>query len=241
MKRFLRVLTALLVVSTLLPTGLMDAQSTDKKASPTLKKPSQTPPPASKGWEAEWQKTLEAGKKEGRVSVYVTSLAPAMTKQAPMFKKQFGIDIEVTSGRGPEMLQRLRTEKNAGLNLVDVVIAGGEPIVSVKLIGITEPLDNKLILPEVIDPKLWYKLDSLPWLDDDKHLFSFYAYPNRDIVINTDLIKPGEIQSWQDLLKPQYKGKMVWSDPSIDGSGFSGFSTNIMNKVTDENYYRKLV
>ncbi|MDP2645132.1 MAG: extracellular solute-binding protein, partial [Desulfobacterales bacterium] len=53
--------------------------------------------------------------------------------------------------------------------------------------------------------------------------------------------KPGEIQSWQDLLKPQYKGKMVWSDPSIFGSGFNGFSTNIMNKVADENYYRQLV
>ncbi|MDZ4247112.1 MAG: extracellular solute-binding protein, partial [Dehalococcoidia bacterium] len=68
-----------------------------------------------------------------------------------------------------------------------------------------------------------------------------YAYPNRDISINTDLVKPGEIQSWQDLLKPQFKGKIVWSDPSISGSGFNGFCTNLINKVTDENYYRQLV
>ncbi|MDP2643720.1 MAG: extracellular solute-binding protein [Desulfobacterales bacterium] len=59
--------------------------------------------------------------------------------------------------------------------------------------------------------------------------------------MNTDLVKPGEIQSWQDLLKPKYKGKIVWSDPSIFGSGFNGFSTNIMSKASDENYYRQLV
>ncbi|MDP2644946.1 MAG: extracellular solute-binding protein [Desulfobacterales bacterium] len=192
-------------------------------------------------WEAEWQKTLEAGKKEGKVVVYDTILGPAMRKQALIFGKQFGIELEVTFGRGSQFGQRLRREKAAGMNFADVVIAGGNTSFSIKQIGVTEPLDNKLILPEVINPKLWYTLDRLPWLEDAKHFFHFYAYPNRDITINTDLVKPGEIESWQDLLKPQFKGKIVWSDPSVVGSGFNGFATNIMNKVTDENYYRQLV
>ncbi|MDP2643596.1 MAG: extracellular solute-binding protein [Desulfobacterales bacterium] len=192
-------------------------------------------------WEAEWQKTLEAGKKEGKVSVYVTSMAPAMRKQTLIFKKQFGIDLEITSGRGPELSSRLRTAIRAGLNPADVVIAGGAPVLSFKQMGLTGPLEEKLILPEITDPKLYYTQTHLPWLDEGKHFFHMYAYPNRDITINTDFIKPGEIQSWQDFLKPKYKGKIVWSDPSIDGSGFSGFSTNIRNKVTDENYYRQLV
>ncbi|MDP2644871.1 MAG: extracellular solute-binding protein, partial [Desulfobacterales bacterium] len=192
-------------------------------------------------WEAEWQKTLEAGKKEGKVVVYVSSMAGAVRKQAPAFAKQFGIEVEVTAGRGNDLVRRLTTEKSAGLSIADVVISGGNSIFNLKQLGMTEPLDSKLILPEVTNPKLWYTMDSLPWLDDAKHFLHFLAYPNRDISINTDLVKPGEIQSWQDLLKPRFKGKIVWSDPSVAGSGFNGFATNIMHKVTDENYYRKLV
>jgi iron(III) transport system substrate-binding protein len=192
-------------------------------------------------WEAEWQKTLEAGRKEGKVSVYVSLLAPAVRKNAPAFKKKFGIEIEVTTGRGAQMTEKLRTEIRAGANLADVVLSGNNPMFTVKKMGVTEPMDKKLILPEVTNPKLWYTLDRLPWVDDAKHLFPFYAYPNRDISINTDLVKPGEIQSWQDLLKPRFKGKIVWSDPSIFGSGFNGVATNIMNKVTDENFYRQMV
>ncbi|MDP2644745.1 MAG: hypothetical protein Q8P24_07380, partial [Desulfobacterales bacterium] len=192
-------------------------------------------------WEAQWQKTLAAGKKEGKVSVYVSSISPGVRKQAPIFAKQFGIELEVTAGRGNALLRRLSTEKKAGLNLADVVIGGGISVLAIKQAGVSGPMENKLILPEVIDPKLWYTQDRLPWLDDAKHFILFYAYPNRDVSINTDLVKPGEIQSWQDLLSPQFKGRIVWSDPTIPGSGSNGFCTNIMNNVLDENYYRKLV
>ncbi|MDP2646325.1 MAG: extracellular solute-binding protein, partial [Desulfobacterales bacterium] len=149
--------------------------------------------------------------------------------------------MDITSGRGSQLREKLRTEKTAGLNLADVVISGGNNTLVVKKMGISEPMDNKLILPEVTNPKLWYTLDTLTWYEDEKHALYFYAYPNRDISINTDLVKPGEIQSWQDFLKPEFKGKIVWDDPSITGSGFNGFSTNLIHKVTDENYYRKLV
>ncbi|MDP2644872.1 MAG: extracellular solute-binding protein [Desulfobacterales bacterium] len=196
---------------------------------------------AAAQWEAQWQKTLAAGKKEGKVMLYGSEVASAVRGQAPEFKKQFGIDIEITTGRGSEVAQKLRAEKAAGLHLADVIISGGNTMFSVKKMGVTEPMDDKLILPEVTNPKLWYTLDHLPWLEDARHSLYFYAYPNRDISINTDLVKPGEIQSWQDFLKPRFKGKIVWSDPSVAGSGFNGFSTNILNKVTDEKYYRKLV
>ncbi|MDP2646858.1 MAG: extracellular solute-binding protein [Desulfobacterales bacterium] len=196
---------------------------------------------ASAQWEAQWQKTLEAGKKEGKVSAYVGLLSPAVRKQAPIFTKKFGIELEVTPGRGADLSRKLRTEKTAGLNLADVVIAGGNTLYAVKKMGLTEPMENNLILPEVTNPKLWYRLDTLPWFDNDRHLFRFYAYPNRDISINTDLVKPGELQSWHDLLKPQYKGKIVWSDPTMFGSGFNGFCSKILSKVTDENFYRQMV
>ncbi|MDP2645548.1 MAG: extracellular solute-binding protein, partial [Desulfobacterales bacterium] len=164
------------------------------------------PVKAQAPWEAEWQKTVAAGKKEGKVSGYVGLLAPALRKEAAAFTKEFGIQIDITPGRGSDLTQKLRTENAAGMHIADFAINGSNTMLATKKMGVTAPLDSKLILPEVTNTKLWYTLDRLPWLDEDKHLFYFYAYPNRDIAINTDLVKPGEIQSWQDLLKPQYKG-----------------------------------
>lgn len=198
--------------------------------------------PLKQGWEVEWQKTMAAARKEGAVSIYASLIAPYLREQAPAFKQKFGIDLDITTGRGSDMAQKLIRERAGGIYLADVVIAGLNTFFGdVKKTGVTEPMQGKLILPEVIDPKLWYRGDQLPWADDDRHIFSFYAYPNRDIAINTDLVKPEEIQSWQDLLDPKFKGKIVWSDPSIAGSGFNGFSTLLLSKVTSEDFYRQMV
>ncbi|MDP2644458.1 MAG: hypothetical protein Q8P24_05935 [Desulfobacterales bacterium] len=94
-------------------------------------------------WEAEWQKVLEAAKKEGKVLVYAQSFASALRKQVPIFKKRFGIDLDVTTGSGSDISRKLLAEKTAGMNLVDVVNAGGDPMFVVKQLGVTEPMDNK--------------------------------------------------------------------------------------------------
>ncbi len=39
------------------------------------------------------------------------------------------------------------------------------------------------------------------------------------ILIDTDVIKPGELTSWKDLLKPEYKGKIASFDPRVGGPG----------------------
>ncbi|MDZ4245667.1 MAG: hypothetical protein U1D67_00945, partial [Dehalococcoidia bacterium] len=69
-KYFIAIILTVSVIATL--TGFITAQA-------------QMQTPASQGWEAEWQKTLEAGRKEGTVSVYVSLLAPAVRKQAPIY------------------------------------------------------------------------------------------------------------------------------------------------------------
>jgi ABC-type Fe3+ transport system substrate-binding protein len=40
-----------------------------------------------------------------------------------------------------------------------------------------------------------------------------------DLFANTSIVKPGEISSWKDLLKPQYKGKIAAFDPRRSGPG----------------------
>lgn len=197
--------------------------------------------PLKQGWEADWQRTLQEARKEGTVSVYATLLGPPLREQASAFKQKFGIDLEITTGRGSDMAQKFIRERAAGIYIADTVISGLNTFFgAVKKSGSIVPMQSIPILPEIVDPKLWYLGNTLPWADDDKTIFSFFAYPNRDIHINADFVKPGDIQSWLDLLDPRWKGKIIWSDPSVTGSGFNGFSTLVYHKILDLDYYRQM-
>jgi iron(III) transport system substrate-binding protein len=51
--------------------------------------------------------------------------------------------------------------------------------------------------------------------------------------VNTQLIKPDAITSWQDLLKPEYTGKMAAFDPTTSGAGISA-ATYLSTSLGDE-------
>ena len=40
-----------------------------------------------------------------------------------------------------------------------------------------------------------------------------------DLFVNRDIVKPEQITSWKDLLKPEWKGKIGGFDPRIGGAG----------------------
>ncbi len=194
------------------------------------------------GWEAEWEKSLVEARKEGKVGVYASLVGPPLREQAGMLKQKYGIELEITTGRGSEVAQKLIRERAAGIYIADIAISGLNTFFGdIKPSGGSVPLPSELILPEVTDPRLWYKTNELPWADEAKHVFSFFAYPNTDIHVNADFVKAGEIQSWQDLLNPKYKGKIIWSDPSVSGSGLNGYSTLVFHKVLTPDFYRELV
>jgi len=49
---------------------------------------------------------------------------------------------------------------------------------------------------------------------------------------NTDLVKADEIKSYNDILNPKFKGKILMNDPTIAGTGLKSFSAlgfNILN------------
>lgn len=212
-------------------------------ASPVVPEPvKDVQPEVREGWQAEWKKTLEAARKEGRVSVYATGTAGVVLKEAlSVFREKFGLVLEITTGRGGELSTKLLREKAAGLHTVDVNITGSNSMFGViKPAGVIVPLEPSLILPDVQDPKAWFG-GKFPW-GDDEHLIAFYQYsPNPMIAINTDLVKPGEIKSYFDLLDPRWKGKVIINDPTTEGTSFNGFSSLIMNKVVDLDFFRQLV
>jgi ABC-type glycerol-3-phosphate transport system substrate-binding protein len=76
--------------------------------------------PASK---IAWEKTVEAAKKEGQVSVYGSDTFELFLKTA--FQKKYPeIKISFVGGRGPVVGPKLITERRAGKYLADVILTG---------------------------------------------------------------------------------------------------------------------
>lgn len=190
----------------------------------------------------EWDRTLKAAKKERRVVVYAGgSIGLPLRESLPLIKKKFDLELDIISARGAELSGKLVQERTNGIYMTVVFLTGSNSLFgTIKKSGATEPLDSTLILPEVKDPDLWYS-GKIPWADEDHHIFRFFAYPSPEITINTNLVAPGELQSYYDLLLPKWKGKIIMSDPTVVGSGFNSFSTMIMNKVLDLDFYRQLI
>lgn len=190
-------------------------------------------------WEADWEATLERAKKEGKVVIYSTAGSDVRALISRRFKERHGLDAEFIAGRGPELAQKLLTERRAGLYLGDLYMAGATTIINtLKPNKILDPLRPVLILPEVTDTKSWYQ-DRLPFNDKDDIIMGFRSGPSVPLAINTTLVKEGEIKSYQDLLNPKWKGKIILNDPTMAGTGLRWFSV-VSNVILNMDYMYQL-
>lgn len=172
------------------------------------------------GWQLKWETALAEGKKEGKVVLYTIWGAQTRGLLAKAFKDKFGIELEVLAfSRGPEITARANTEQRAGLKTVDIFGTGPITLLTtMKPDGLLGPIEPLLVLPEITDTKIW-RGNVLPFLDKEARGLGMSATAQRYILRNTDLIKEGEITSYLDVLKPQFKGKIALDDPAVTGAG----------------------
>ncbi len=196
--------------------------------------------------EKNWNTLINDAKKEGTVVIYNTAWVPQVRiSLAQAFKEKYGISLEFSPfARGAELLAKVNTEQRAGLYLADVFGAGAGTIVaSMKPAGLLGEIEPLLIHPEVIDGKYW-RGGKFPFLDKDKNAVGMIASVQRNIIYNTSLIKKGEINTYKDLLKPQFKGKITINDPRVSGSGkevFLHLALNLWNMEEVKTYLTQLL
>ncbi len=227
-----KLMTLFMVIMTIVTTSLLACTQTQtpvqQQAPPQQQAaPSTTAPQtvAKADWERKWESTLDAGKKEGKVSVYAQWGPPVRTALQKAFKDKYGIELEFSPfNSGGEIQAKVEAENRGGLSLADAFGTGGATLVGTMkpagLLGNAEPL---LILPEVIDPKLWSG-GRFPFMDKDKKGIGMIAALQRYVFYNNTMVKPGEITTYKDLLKPQYKDKIILNDPSVTNAGSSFMS-----------------
>jgi iron(III) transport system substrate-binding protein len=187
----------------------------------------------------EWEKTVEAAKKEGRVVVSIPTSAELRKEFESGFQRAFpGIELELNVARGSSNINKIAEEQNAGVRSIDLHIGGTTSIITGLLAAnFLEPVMASIVLPEVREPKNWW--GGHLWADNAKrYVYSFTAYMTETIWYNTTLVKPEEISSWESLLDPKWKGRIVILDPRSPGSGESNWA--FLLRIKGEQFLAKL-
>ena len=185
---------------------------------------------------AEWEKTVEAARKEGKLVAAIPASAELRKAIGEIFPKRYpGIELDLTNARGPSNANKIAAEHAAGVRYFDLLISGTATPFSLLNAGILEPVEPLLLLPEVKDPKRWF--GGHIWLDNAKRfIYAFQVYQSENIWHNAALLKAEDVRSYDDLLNPKWKGKLGILDPRSPGAGTATWAFFL--KIKGEEYLK---
>lgn len=194
------------------------------------------------GWEVEWQRTLIKAKKESRVVVYGAPGSEARQALTEPFQTAYpGISVEFTGLSGGQVAAKIRAERAAGLYLVDINIHGAGSIIPT-LVPFALPLDQFLILPDVRDGKNWFG-GNLEFADSEgKSVLAFTGKLMTTLAYNPSMLAPEKVanMSFWDLTAPEWKEKLLMTDPRVSGPGQGPTSFVYWNPQLGPDYLKAL-
>jgi len=187
----------------------------------------------------EWNKIVEAAKKEGKVVVGGPPTSVLRQKFKETFEKRFGIEMELISAPGPQNASRAMSEFKAGVKYFDVLHGGSGTLEPLMRENMLAPFMDFVILPEVKDARQWW--GGHMWEDNLKthrFIYSYSADFSTPPFYNADQVKSDEVKSYDDFLAPKWKGKIGFFEPRIPsaGQGLWGF----LMKIKGKEYLQKL-
>lgn len=183
-----------------------------------------------------WQKVLEAAQKEGKVTLYSFSMiGDAGIAISKAFENSHGIKVDIVTGRGAEFIERIRTEQRLKQVTADIMDGSSTHTFNLKAAGGTV---STLDIPVLQEKDVW----RIPPLaaDAEGHLLVQRSH-NISAWVNTNLVKPGqEPKSYRDLAKPEWKGKILVSDPAVSTSAYIIFWPLVERGYLDMEFVRSL-
>ena len=173
---------------------------------------------------------IAAAKKEGKIVLYTSETAEPHRVVTKAFTAKYGIPVDILNLRASELRERIRTEQAAGRFIGDISLNGATTTALQSAEGAFQPhggIPNNANLKE-------------PFTDDGSRLPGYLR--DIGILINTQLVKPGEVKSWHDLLDPKWKGKILSDDYRTLGTGGStlsvlidAFGVDFARKLAEQN------
>jgi iron(III) transport system substrate-binding protein len=148
-------------------------------------------------------KLVDAAKKEGGKTVVYGSLEnDTMDLISTAFKKKTGLDVDFWRDSANKVTDRVAAEFRAGKPQADVVLTTTSTLRLIQKDGLLAKYDSP-------------SAKAFPKNVIDANLGPAYRSTVIGVVYHTGIIKPAEApKSLEDITKPQYKGKVVFPDPS---------------------------
>ena len=186
--------------------------------------------------DAAWAKVIQTAKKEGTINAYSFNMTGdvglAVSKS---FEQKYGIKVEIITGGGSAIAQRIMTEKRMGTIVADLMDANTFQISNIKDAGATV---SSADLPVLGEKGVWRVEPGDT--DPQKHALMHTLVYN-SAFMNTNLVKPAdEPKSFRELAGPKWRGKMVMIDPTINSGAANVFPTLIRRKLIDQDTVRTL-
>ncbi|MBI4288712.1 MAG: ABC transporter substrate-binding protein [Chloroflexi bacterium] len=238
--RFSRVVLTSLVLFVLVSVACTPKASPSPSTPvPTGQSPVAAPAPATKATTEEdaWAKVVAAARKEGVVTIYSTGFVADIGKRiSEDFGKQYGIRVEILSGNGRTLMERILLEQTMKSQVADIFNIGGAGSTSdLVLKGGADKVANEL---PVLRDRSVFKVDPV-YSPGGEILVWLIAYST--IVVNSNLVKPeNDPKSYKDLLSPRWKGQMLAPDPRTTGGASPFFYIPRYHKVLDLDYYKQI-
>jgi iron(III) transport system substrate-binding protein len=171
---------------------------------------------------------VAAAKQESRVVIYTSAPMAAAQKFAEAFQAKYGIKVELFRTGGTQVLRRFLLEQQAGHNGADVLASSDTAaMIDLTAKGLFVPFKPEGFekIPEAFrDPAGHY-------VPQRVSVISIYA--RADLIPAADMPK-----TWDDLLNPKYKGKIVITNPSFTSLQVSVVA--MMSKLRGWGYFEQL-
>jgi ABC-type Fe3+ transport system substrate-binding protein len=175
---------------------------------------------------------IAAAKKEGQIVWYTTQIVDQFARPAAQtFEKLYpGIKVTLSRANATTGAVKLLNENRAGRNQADV-FDGTTTVVPLKKAGYV----LQWLPDSAKDYPAQYKDPERYWIATNLYVLT--------PAFNTSLIKPGtEPRTFEALLDPQWRGKMVWG-ASFSSSAAPGFIGTVLEEMGEQNgmaYLRRL-
>ncbi len=217
--------------TTITPSPVSSTPSPSVTSPPT----SNVLPPTSQN---PWVQIEAAAKKEGKLNSYSFSLiGEAGIAVASAFRQRYGITVDIITGPGASLAERIRAEKRAGQLNADFHDGSAVNLQNMKSSGLLASVYSEL--PVSKEKAVWH-LDPSSSDPGDSMILAFVpVYFNP--YININLVKPGqEPKSYKDFLDPKWQGKLSIADPSISPGPYQMFVPLLEKGIVTEEYIKVL-
>lgn len=177
--------------------------------------------------EDDWDAIIAAAKEEGEVTIYANT--SRVFDFARTFYNEYGIKVIANDMSQGSIFEKLGREVDAGIKNADVVLVS----------------DSPTMYYDFLDTGKVYKyvpVEILPllnqWAKDEP--LGIQRFGGKAIAYNSQTYPDGPpVDTWWDLTRPEWEGKVITKDPMLGGSEINFFASFIKNADIMAELYEK--